>query len=390
MSFREVTGHRSLLTLVSRAIAHDSLPPSLIFAGPEGVGKCRVAVAVAAALNCQAPVRAQREAVAAGPGTRGGAGRERADARLETSETSATSDLSDLPDLSEIFGMLDPLEIDACGTCPVCRRIGRGVHADVMMIAPGDTGAIKIDQIREATERAAYRPFEGRRRLVIIDDADALVIEAQNALLKTLEEPPSASVFVLVSARPDMLVPTVRSRCQRLQFGRLTAAEVAALLMRAHGYSEENARAAAAAADGSVGRALAEGSSESALARDAAARVLRAVSAPSDPRRRLDSAKELAASQGGKGSGPGADRNALAMRLRALGSLLRDLEVLSTRANEGLLANADLRPGLLALTEAFDGGRTVRAFSAVDRALGALVERNASPKVVADWLVFQL
>ena len=387
MSFREVTGHRSLLTLVSRAIAHDSLPPSLVFAGPEGVGKCRVAVAVAAALNCQAPVRAQREAVGAGPSTRGGGGRERADARLETSETSATSDLSDL---SEMSGMLDNLEIDACGTCSVCRRISRGVHADVMMIAPGDTGAIKIDQIREATERAAYRPFEGRRRLVIIDDADALVIEAQNALLKTLEEPPPASVFVLVSGRPDMLVPTVRSRCQRLQFGRLTAAEVAALLMRAHGYSEENARAAAAAADGSVGRALAEGSSESALARDAAARVLRAVSAPSDPRRRLDSAKELAASQGGKGSGPGADRNALAMRLRALGSLLRDLEVLSTRANEGLLANADLRPGLLALTQAFDGDRTVRAFSAVDRALGALVERNASPKVVADWLVFQL
>ena len=380
MSFREVIGHRSLLTLVSRAIAHDSLPPSLVFAGPEGVGKCRVAVAVAAALNCQAPVRAQREAVAAGPSTHSGTGRGRADAPSET----------DTSDRSEIFGRLDNLEIDACGTCPVCRRIGRGVHADVMMIAPGDTGAIKIDQIREATERAAYRPFEGRRRLVIIDDADTLVVEAQNALLKTLEEPPSASVFVLVSARPDMLVPTVRSRCQRLQFGRLTAAEVTALLMRAHGYSEENARAAAAAADGSVGRALAEGSSECALARDAAARVLRAVSAPSDPRRRLDSAKELAARQGGKGSGPGADRNALAMRLRALGSLLRDLEVLSTRANESLLANADLRPGLLALTQAFDGDRTVRAFSAVDRALGALIERNASPKVVADWLVFQL
>ena len=155
MSFCEVTGHRSLLTLVSRAIAHESLPPSLIFAGPEGVGKRRVAVAVAAALNCQAPVRAQREAVAAGPSTRGGAGRDRADAP------------SDMSDMSGMSGMLDNLEIDACGTCSVCRRIGRGVHADVMMIAPGDTGAIKIDQIREATERAAYRPFEGRRRVVI-------------------------------------------------------------------------------------------------------------------------------------------------------------------------------------------------------------------------------
>ena len=93
-------------------------------------------------------------------------------------------------------------------------------------------GAIKVDQVREAIERAAYRPFEGRRRVVIIDEADALMIEAQNALLKTLEEPPPASVFVLVTSRPDVLLPTVRSRCQRLRFGRLAPADVAAVLMR--------------------------------------------------------------------------------------------------------------------------------------------------------------
>ena len=363
MSFREITGHRSLLTLVSRVIARDSLPPSLIFAGPAGVGKRRVAVAVAAALNCQASLHSDTGAEASGPRqrTRGGAGR--ADAAFE---------------------------LDACGCCSACRRIARGVHADVMMIEPGDTGVIRIDQVRDAIERAAYRPFEGQRRVVIIDEADALVVEAQNALLKTLEEPPSASVFLLVSGRPDVLIPTVRSRCQRLRFGRLSVAEVTALLMHVHGYREADAHAAAAAADGSVGRALEEASSEFSLARDAATRVLHAVSDASDPRRRLDSAKELAARKGAATSGPGADRADLALRLRALGSLLRDLEVLSTRADERVLANADLKASLLALSKAFDGDRTVRAFSAVDRALGALVERNASPKVVADWLMFQL
>ena len=106
------------------------------------------------------------------------------------------------------------------------------MHADILVIEPGDTGNIKVDQVREAIDRSAYRPFEGRRRLVVVDEADALMPEAQNALLKTLEEPPPASVFVLITSRPDVLLPTVRSRCQRLRFGPLTPGEVADVLIR--------------------------------------------------------------------------------------------------------------------------------------------------------------
>ena len=85
--------------------------------------------------------------------------------------------------------------LDACGVCASCQRIARGVHPDVSIIEPGDSGAIKVDQIRDVVERAAYRPFEGRRRVVIFDDADALMPSAQNALLKTLEEPPARRCF---------------------------------------------------------------------------------------------------------------------------------------------------------------------------------------------------
>ncbi|MEI7992665.1 MAG: DEAD/DEAH box helicase, partial [Actinomycetota bacterium] len=105
-----------------------------------------------------------------------------------------------------------------CGRCPVCTRIARGVHPDVLLIKPGDNGSIKIEQVRDLIERAAYRPFEGKRRVVIIDEADTLMAAAQNALLKTLEEPPSSSMFVLVTARPDALLGTVRSRCIQLRF----------------------------------------------------------------------------------------------------------------------------------------------------------------------------
>ena len=93
--------------------------------------------------------------------------------------------------------------------------------------------------------------------MVIIDEADAMVAAAQNALLKTLEEPPSASIFVLVSSIPDALLPTVRSRCSRLRFAALSPAEVTEVLMRDHGYTEQDARAVAVDAEGSVGRALA-------------------------------------------------------------------------------------------------------------------------------------
>jgi DNA polymerase-3 subunit delta' len=333
MPFGAITGHRPLLELLARAIGRGTLPPSLIFAGPEGVGKRRTAMALAQALNCEKPIE-----------TTGG-GR------------------------------------DACGECAACRRIARGVHADILVIEPGDTGNIKVDQVREAIDRSAYRPFEGRRRLVVIDEADALLPEAQNALLKTLEEPPSASVFVLITSRPDVLLPTVRSRCQRLRFGPLTPGEVADVLITDHDVEPAEAHAAAAAADGSVGRALAGSAEDANEARDAAARLLQSAATSTDPRRRLDGAKALTGNAG--------DRDDLSRRLLALSSLIRDMGLLLSRADDRALANADLKPQLQALVRSFDGDRTIHAFETVDRALAAL-DRNASPKIVADWLALTI
>ena len=210
MPFRALVGHRRLLGLLSRSIAGASLPPSLIFSGPEGVGKRAAALAVAQALNCPSPV-----------------------AESESG-----------------------LVLDACGSCPACGRIARGTHPDVQTIAPGESGSIKIEQVREAIAGAAYRPFEGRRRVFLVEEADALVPAAQNALLKTLEEPRPGSVFILIAAKADTLLATVRSRCSRLRFGPLTAGEVASVLVRDRGYGEREARAVAALADGSVSRAL--------------------------------------------------------------------------------------------------------------------------------------
>ncbi|HVG71769.1 MAG TPA: DNA polymerase III subunit delta' [Vicinamibacterales bacterium] len=339
MPFREVIGHRRLVTLLSRAIAHETLPPSLLFAGPHGVGKRRTAVAVAETINCQATL--------------------------------------DAP----------PLPRDACGECASCRRIARGVHPDVLIVEPGDLGSIKIEQVRDVVDRAGYRPFEGRRRVVIIDDADAMVDAAQNALLKTLEEPPQASIFILVSAMPDALLPTVLSRCQRLRFGELSAAEITEALMRDHKYDETEARAAAVDADGSIGRALSALSDDVTEARAMAHRVLEQAVRQADPGRRIDLAREVTPSTGGKTSG--AERERLAACLRALASLLRDIGLVGAQGDAAVLANADLAPQLRVLARSYDSDRTVRAYASVDEALVAL-KSNVSPKIVADWLVLQL
>jgi DNA polymerase-3 subunit delta' len=326
LAFRDVVGHRRLIGLLSRAVERASLPPSLILAGPAGIGKRLVAIATAQALNCKA----------------GG-----------------------------------------CATCSICTRIARGVHSDVLLVEPGESGSIKIDQVRDIVDRAGYRPFEGTRRVVIIDDADRLMPGAQNALLKTLEEPPPSSVFMLVTSRPDMLLPTVQSRCPRLRFRPLDAEDVAAVLMM-RGRSEAEARAVAATADGSIGRALQARGQELVEARHVAGRVLTLAASSDDPRRRLEGSKDLLAKTG-TGSG---DREQLAAHLRVMASFVRDVELLSTNAEDRNLANADVRPVIERLS-AYRGERGLRAFTAIDQGLAAL-EKNAGVKIVADWVMVQL
>ena len=337
MPFRTIAGHTRLLSLFSRVIARGSMPPAVLLAGPAGIGKRLTAIAIAQAINCQQP-RSSPE-----------------------------------------------FERDACGECASCRRIARGVHPDVIVVEPGDSGSIMIDQLRDVIDRSQYRPFEGRRRVVIIDEADAAGAPAQSALLKTLEEPPSASVFILISSIPDALLATVLSRCPRLRFGPLTPAEVARVLMQGHGYSEGDARAAAAESDGSIGRALESESDDLSEARDAAQRILQETARSDDPVRRINLARDLTE---GKRT-PAEERNRLAARLRSLGSLLRDVGIIASRADRGMIANADLLAQLEQLSSSYDADRTLRAYAVVDRALTAL-DRNASPKVVADWLLLEL
>lgn len=338
LSLANVVGHRRLTTLLSQAIVRGTLPPTLLFTGPGGVGKFGVARAVAATVNCLSPV------------------------------TNASG-----------------LAISACETCRSCSRIARNVHVDVLTLEPDDRASIKIDVVRDVLSRTAYRPFEGRRRVVLIREADALEVAAQNALLKSLEEPPNGTVFILTSAVPGVLLPTVRSRSMRLRFGRLTEGDVETVLTRDHGQSPRDARVAAALADGSVGQALALGSTDLAVLRETAILLLQQTAATTAASTRLQAAALLVTDPLKKER----PREDVALVLRLVASMLRDIELLNAGADPRVMANPGLANELQSLQRSFTGARARDAFGAVDRAILAL-DRNAGTKVVSEWLAVQI
>ena len=330
MPFRDLIGHTRLTALLTRAVARESVPPTLLLAGPGGVGKWRAALAIAEALNCQAPVNG-----------------------------------------------------DACGVCRSCDRIARNMHVDVLALTADDTGKIKLDEVREAIKACSFRPFEGRRRVVLIRDADALIDQAQNALLKSLEEPPPATVFVLTSAAPDALLRTVRSRTMRLTFGRLTSDEVEQLLVRDHQREPAEARRLAGLADGSVGAALELGSSDVAETREAALQLLGAAT-QRDLAGRLAVAKAVVGEKKDERT-----RQEMKAVLQIASSLVRDLSLLHAGSDRRLLANGDLGDRLDRLARALPAPAARQAFATVDRALSAL-ERNAGTKLVTEWVASEI
>jgi len=198
-----VQGQRIAMSALDTAIGHNRVAHAFLFVGPEGVGKGLAAREFAKTLNCL-----------------GGDGA-------------------------------------PCGHCSICRRIDHGVHPDVIEIAPADkVRQIKTKVVDSIIETAAGTPLEARRKVFIILDADRLNLAAANKLLKTLEEPPGGSVFILVTSRPDVLPATVVSRCQRLRFSRLPQNVIESILERKHGVSRDDARVAARLSGGRAGRAL--------------------------------------------------------------------------------------------------------------------------------------
>lgn len=201
-----VVGHEWAVELLQSSLASQRLPHALLFAGPAQIGKRTLALGLAAALNCQ--------------------------------------------------GQPKP-----CGQCRSCRNIVRGSHADVrtVQVEAGDTsreGVLKIDQIRELQHEAALAPMESPHKIFILREIERANLPAANALLKTLEEPPSQVVLLLTSARPQSLLPTIVSRCQVLMLRPLPLEQVASALVQRWGAQPERADLLARLSAGRLGWAV--------------------------------------------------------------------------------------------------------------------------------------
>jgi DNA polymerase-3 subunit delta' len=223
-------GNPRVVQILKRAIKRDRLPHAMIFAGPAGVGKCSLAVLVAQYLNCLSPLEE-------GP----------CDQCAACKRIAAVIQSRYLECENSKQGGL-------CGTCPAC-RVRTICHPDVHLVEPDKT-TIRIDQVRELIGEIAFQPVEAKYRVVLFDPAEQMSPAAHNSLLKTLEEPPSRTVIILVTTNPYMLLETIRSRSRMLTFGEIPPHQMERYLVEQCGRTAEDARLAAALSGGSMAVAL--------------------------------------------------------------------------------------------------------------------------------------
>jgi DNA polymerase-3 subunit delta' len=319
------------------------VPGALLFSGPSGIGKRLFALNLARAGNCRQKVDA--------------------------------------------FG---------CGVCAVCQRIGAfslpaaddkdarrrivwSEHTDVGLILPLNR-AIPVDAARHLDQEAQFRPYEGAARFFLIEDADKLNEASANALLKTLEEPPPTTHIVLLTARPDALLPTIHSRCQTIQFTPLTAEEIEQYLLAQGRAAANDAALLARLAQGSIGRALSLHLAEYKEQRNLMLEALRALTVAPDGARLLRVTDELTDAK---------RKDCYENYLETLSGLVRDVWQISLGAPETKLLNADISRQLQPISLQLPSRRAAVWLAAISEHCQRL-NANINRKAATDALFLNL
>ena len=200
MPFENIIGQTTAVRSLENMILHDQVRGSFLFLGPDGVGKRTTSIEFAKAINCEKMKEGCR--------------------------------------------------------CASCKKIDSGNHPDVFIIEPeGSSSSIRIEKIRDIIYQASLKPYEARKKIFIINDAEDMTDEAQNALLKVLEEPPENHILILIASNISGLLPTVLSRCKVLKFYSLTQGQIQEFLQQ-EDIDEKDSSLFSHMAMGSIGRAM--------------------------------------------------------------------------------------------------------------------------------------
>ena len=338
MTLASVVGQPRAIDALLAALRGGSVHHAYLFAGPEGVGKEIAAVGLAQALTC--------------------------------------------PEKPN----------EGCGSCSSCTRIAKGAHPDVSWLMPdaqrverGLAGRsdiqgtpsreIRVEQIRGLLERITLRGLESRRKVAIVVDAHMMNPQAQNAFLKTLEEPPSDTTLILLAAAPDKMLPTIRSRCSKVHFGPLPVALIAERLQKERKLDAQTAELAAVMAGGSLGRALA-------LDLDALAARKDVISGfeslkPGEVGAMLRWAETF-----------GSSREEAEQALSILSMWTRDVSLV--KAGVERLANQDMLELAQEVAARTHESVLHRRHALLEKTKATIVERNASPRLQLERMLIEL
>ena len=202
MNFKDIIGQKEIIDNLKHSVERGRIVHALIFSGVEGIGKRTVARAFASLLMCE-----------------------------------------------------NPIDLNACGQCRVCQLIDNDANPDFKIVKT-DEDTIKVEQIRDIQSDVAIRPMYSNKKVYIIEEADKMTVQAQNCLLKTLEEPPEYVVIIMTVTNYEVLLETVRSRSQRLSFKKNSYKEIQQTIKKIYGSDSMGADFAAGYADGIIGVAL--------------------------------------------------------------------------------------------------------------------------------------
>ncbi len=343
--FSHLIGNEEVNGRLRKLLANGRLPNSMLFSGPDGVGKKQFALELARALVCKTPN-----------------------------------------------------DGEACGECTACFRVGKfafpeptdktkdqfkklffGKHLDVGIVV-AYRRLILVDAIRDLESAASFRPYEADARVFIIDEAEKMNDSAANALLKTLEEPAATSYIILITSRPNSLLPTIRSRCQTIRFAPVGKEDIESFLINRGSHSVEDARVAAAFSNGSISNAITFDIGGFRAMRQLMLGVIEHAFRAGNRASLIQASEQLNDAK---------NKDNFEANLEILESLVRDIWLLKNGADHTIVSNLDIADQLSTYADAVSAQKLSACLIEIE-SLRQSLEVNINKRIATDALLIKM